>query len=154
MSEGLRDRLEQMGLRKVGSFALSSGGQSNIFWDVERLFYYPHWMRIKAIEEFIWQVGMCKAALLIGIKTVGYDLAKDIGQALKIQFLGDHYYCIGKDCPRTVIVDGVLTTGTTVRKVLGYNTMATHIAVLVNRSNLTEIDGIPIVSGIIADKVE
>ncbi|GAI53369.1 unnamed protein product [marine sediment metagenome] len=49
------------------------------------------------------------------------------------------------------MVDDVITTGRTIQLYLTGEVVA--IAVLVNRSGLSEINGIPIVSGIYADKV-
>lgn len=50
-----------------------------------------------------------------------------------------------------VLIDDVLTTGSTVRKYVGERPK--YIAVLINRSDITEVDGIPVMSGAIIDKV-
>lgn len=142
-----------MGLRLKGEFTLKSGAKSGVKWDIEKMFQYPQWVRIEAIRPWIWAIGLFCPNNLIGIRTGGYQLALDIGSvsALNI-YVTDRYTTTVGHNRRVVIVDDVMTTGRTVRGyLLGSDVVA--IAVLVNRSGLDEINGIPIVTGIFADKV-
>lgn len=159
----LLQRLTSLGLRKEGEFTLHSGAKSEVFWDIENLFRYPHWVRIKAIEEFIWQIGLIRPRFITGIRTGGLRLAEDIGECLSICVLNQEgLVCAdGKygGSGGNVLVDDVLTTGGTVRKILarGFHlegSEVTHVAILVNRSGESEINGIPIISGIVTDRVE
>ena len=50
-----------------------------------------------------------------------------------------------------ILIDDVITTGNTIRAYLTSRIKA--IAVLVNRSGLFDINGIPIITGIFADRV-
>jgi len=135
---------------------LCSGKFSNVFWDIEKLFRYPKWVRIKAIEPFIFEIGKRKPGLLVGMQKGGYLLAKDIAECLNLRCLSESYYW----CPDTTVedpficlIDDVLTTGNTIRNYLKKGHVH-WIAVLVNRSKLTEINGIPIISGLITDIVQ
>lgn len=160
MTRELERKLINLGLRKVhksGQFTLHSGLKSSILWDIGELYKYSYWIRIEAIKEFIWEIGLNPTGLLIGIQKGGYLLAKDVGQCLGTQVLDNSYGCIQSrysgECSRTIIIDDVLTTGNTVKKILEKNDRTTHIAILVNRSGKTEIDGIPIISGVVTDEV-
>lgn len=160
----LLQRLTSLGLRKEGEFTLHSGAKSKIFWDIENLFRYPYWVRIKAIEEFIWQIGLAKPRFIAGIRKGGLLLAEDIGECLDTYILNQEGYVHINRNPRgrgsgSILLDDVLTTGGTIREILarGINlegSEITHIAVLINRSGETEIDGIPIIIGAITDRLE
>lgn len=163
MFDELERKLITLGLRKIhksGQFTLHSGLKSSIFWDIGELYKYPYWIRIEAIREFIWEIGLLKPKFITGIETGGAKLALDIGKALDIVVLnqeGDVRQ--GKpisyqEVSRNIIIDDVLTTGSTVQEVLEKAKGVTHIAVLVDRSKLTEIDSIPIISGLVIDEVQ
>jgi len=150
-----------MGLRKEGNFKLSSGINSNIFWDISKLYSYSYWMRIEAIKEFIWEIGLLNPWFVQGIERCGMKLAEDIGNCLDISVLTEDRYVRqngkrgGDSFDNIVIIDDVLTTGSTVQRVLNRSRGGViGIAVLINRSRLGIIDGIPITSGIGTDIVE
>jgi len=172
-------KLEELGCRIEGDFISHAGIPLKVKWEIERLYVYPYWIRTKAIEDFIWEVGKLRPHYLFGIKTGGLLLAKDVGEALNEQggkVSVNYRWCHQQvDEGRTIIMDDVLTTGGTVRGVVKefnqkiawaietenkYKQKAEHngkivaIAVLVNRSQLTEIEGIPIISGFFADEVK
>ena len=153
----MEDKLRRLGLRLEGDFPLHSGGRSSVFWDVEKLFNYPYWARIETIRPFIYGISIKKPALLVGIRRGGYLLAKDIGECLSLTVMDDNYICNSKICPygclKTILIDDCMTTGGSVRKYLKNSDSTIAVAILVNRSGLSEIDGIPIISGIHADEV-
>ncbi|MBA7708945.1 hypothetical protein ES703_117850 [subsurface metagenome] len=149
----MREQLERMGLRLEGDFTLKSGAQSNIKWDIEKMFQYPgysRWVRIETLRPWIWEIGLYCPNNLIGIRSGGFLLASDVGEALGIHVTDRRFHAIGHS-RRVVVVDDVITTGRTIQLYLTGEVVA--IAVLVNRSGLSEINGIPIVSGIYADRV-
>lgn len=159
------EKLLELGLREEGSFTLHSGRHSSVFWNIEKLFRYPYWIRVEAIKPFIWKIGLKNPELLVGIKTGGYLLAKDIGKCLFSHKLGltmpvysEEYYCRKEqstfECLNTILLDDVMTTGGSIRDYLRKSDSVTSIAILVNRSGLKEIGGIPIISGLVADEVE
>ena len=170
----MQERLINLGVRKVGDFRLSCGVKSDVKWDIEVLYRYPFWMRVEAIKEFIYEVGQRSPKRLIGIETGGLLLAQDIGRCLEIPvYSGRKLSLVGlehgslnarlpssltssRPLPDTFIVDDVLTTGVTVAHLIEklYPYRAKGVVVLVNRGELTEICGRPIVSGFMADKVE
>ena len=155
----LKQDLIKMGIRLEGDFTLKSGIESSVKWDVEKLFdntkYHERrellspWLRkiIKVVHN--WSLPNW----IVGIPTGGYLLSLELGFSCSVIMAGYKLPYPG----RVLIVDDVLTTGTTVRKVLAdlnIPTLIAAIAVLVNRSGLKEIDGVPIVSGIEADIVK
>jgi len=161
-----RKKLEEMGLRRLGQFTLKCGVETYVKWDVDYMRRFPFWNRVRAMEGLIWFIGLLKPSLILGIRTGGYQIAEDIGKALDVRVLdegygcwetpggGSHGHCVAVyGCPKTVIVDDVLTTGETVREVLERNEKTVAIAVLVNRSSRVNIDGVPILSGIVADRI-
>jgi len=116
----MREKLEELGLRKIGKFRLHSGGVSDVFWDVEKLFDHPLFKRLEALEPFITRIREYEPDMLWGVgeyKSGGVKLARDLGLALAIPvaFLGSSYRWFGK---RLVIVDDVMTTGNSVREAL------------------------------------
>lgn len=153
MREELEEQLKRMGLRLEGDFTLKSGAQSNIKWDIEKMFRYPgysRWVRIEALKSWIWEIGLYQPNNLIGIRSGGFLLALDVGEALDIH-VSDRYTTTVGHNRRVVVIDDVITTGETIQGYLSKEVVA--IAVLVNRSGLSEINGIPIVTGIYADRV-
>lgn len=146
----LEERLERMGLRLKGDFTLKSGATSSTKWDIERMIQYPKWVRIETLRPWIWEIGLHCPNNLVGIMSGGFLLAGDVGYALGIHVSDTCSNTIGYT-RRVVVIDDVITTGRTVSLYLTKEVVA--IAVLVNRSGLSEINGIPIVSGIYADRV-
>jgi len=148
----MEEKLREMGLRLEGDFTLKSGEQSSIFWGVMKLFGYPQWVRIEAMREWIYKIGLYRPNNLVGIQTGGWQLALDIGSVKCLDvYVTDKYTTTLGHNRRTVVVDDVITTGRTIQGYLGPETVA--IAVLVNRSGLSELNGLPIVTGIFADRV-
>ena len=153
------DKLLSLGLRKEGNFTLHSGAKSNIFWDIEKLFNCPYWMRVEAIREFVWQIGLMHPGRLVGIRKGGLLLAHDIGKCLNLYVLNeDGYVEAGSEAgrkygDRTAIIDDVLTTGGAIAKCLNKFSNVVAVAVLVNRSGRDEIEGTPIISGLKGDFV-
>lgn len=149
----MREKLEALGLRLTSDydFTLSSGIKSDVKWDIPKIFRYSKWVQIEALREWLWLVGQESPGALIGVPTGGSRLAEFTAKTLAIS------WCIGTSglsC-KWILIDDVLTTGATVTKyVHGPGELRpSHIAILVNRSNLTEINGIPIITGIFADPV-
>ena len=151
--DNLEGKLVELGLRKEGDFILSSRVRSEVFWDIEELFNYPKWIQEEAVREFIWKVGMLKPDAIVGIPRGGYILGGLMAR------------CLGVDIvePATarsnrwgiVVVDDVLTTGNTISSYLqsGLSTVLA-VAVLINRSDFSEMNGVPIISGVVTDFVE
>ncbi len=141
------EKLEELGIRKEGKFKLSSGAKSNVFWDVEELFRYPLWIRNRAIEDFIWEIGALNPDLLIGIPTGGLLLAKDIAKHLEVAYTSIDARI--KATKKSIVIDDVLTTGGTIRKALKDVVDPMCIAVLVVRSGrfINNIDDIPLICG-------
>ncbi len=153
MREELEEQLKRMGLRLEGDFTLKSGAVSSVKWDIEKMFQYPgysRWVRIETLRSWIWEIGLYCPNNLIGIRSGGFLLACDVGEALGIHVSDRRGRALGLN-RRVVVVDDVITTGRTIQLYLSEEVVA--IAVLVNRSGLREIDGIPIVTGIYADRV-
>lgn len=153
----LEERLVELGLREEYDEprTLHGGLRSRVFWDIEKLFEYPGWMRRRALEEFIWEVGKLRPQMFIGIRKGGYWLTEDINHCLDAIRFDEGCTTFPKWAARVVLVDDVLTTGGTIRHALGSKHLPKigHIAVLVNRSGMDELDGIPILSGVSTDKV-
>lgn len=151
------DKLVTLGLRKEGEFTLHSGAKSNVFWNIEELYNYPEWVRVEAIKEFIWKIGVVRPGRLIGIRTGGLLLAHDIGKQLDIYvFNQDGYVEGGNEVGRrldnkVIIIDDVLTTGGTATKCLERFDNVIAVAVLINRSNRDKLSGTPIITGLYAD---
>ena len=143
-------KLERMGLKLKGDFTLKSGAKNNVKWDIEKMFQYPQWVRIETLRPWIWEIGLYRPNNLIGIRSGGFLLACDVGKALDAYITDKYTTTVGHN-RRAIVVDDVITTGRTIRGYLSEETIA--IAVLVNRSGLDEINGIPIVTGIFADAV-
>lgn len=146
----MEEKLIKMGLRLEGEFTLKSGVLSNVKWDIEKIFQYPQWVRIETLRPWIWEIGLYRPNNLIGIPTGGYQLALDVSHALNIFACDRRITTLGHN-QRIVVIDDVMTTGKTALRYLGSGVVA--IAVLVNRSGLNELNGIPIVTGIFADRV-
>lgn len=171
--------LRELGIREEGEEReLHSGLSSTIFYDIEKLFTYPIWTILKTLEPFLWQVGKLRPSQLLGIPTGGQLLASFMGRELGVVRYPPSLASVGtqhiysKPC---VLIDDVLTTGGTIEKFLEYAKIDVdhcqahknewpynnspsewkpdYIAVLINRSDITEIEGIPIISGLIVDKV-
>lgn len=154
----LRRKLEELGLREEYNepITLHSGVRSRIKWETEWLFQYTLWVRLRAIEEFIWEIGkICTTDLLVGIRKGGYYIAQDIGRCLQISVLDEGCTIPPAQYEHPLLIDDVLTTGMTIRHALGNRHLPKpdYIAVLINRSGLDEIEGIPVLSGIKADPV-
>lgn len=113
------------------------------------MFQYPQWVRIETLRPWIWGIGLFCPNNLVGIRSGGFLLACDVGKALDTYVTDRCTTTLGHN-RRTVVVDDVITTGRTIQGYLGKETVA--IAVLINRSGLDEINGIPIVTGIFADR--
>lgn len=148
----MEEKLIKMGLRLEGEFTLKSGVISHVKWDIERMFEYPQWVRVEAMRPWIYEIGLYRPNNLVGVPTGGWMLALDIGakSSLDVYVTDKYTNTVGLN-RRVIVVDDVMTTGHTVSRYLGPDVVA--IAVLVNRSGLDEINGIPIVTGIFADKV-
>jgi len=154
----MKDKLIQLGLRLEGDFTLTSGVQSKVKWDIERLFNYPLWIIHEAIREFTWQVGVVRPYWIIGIPTGGKLLAKCVAQRLGYaraeicgipSWLNDNFQGEG-----TMLIDDVFTTGGTVKSAISQlRNRPLYIATLINRSGVEELDGIPIISGLEVDLV-
>ena len=149
------NELITLGLREEGDFTLHSGAKSDVFWDIEKLFRYPEWMRIEAIKEFIWKVGLLSPGKLVGIRRGGLLLAHDVGKCLNLTVLNQDG-CVEelrKVGDGVIIIDDVLTTGGTVSKCLKKFNNVVAVAVLINRSVKSEIGGVPIITGEYADNI-
>lgn len=154
--------LHELGCRecKLEPIKLHSGKVSDVFWNIEKLRNYSLWIQEEALKSFTWEVGKLKPQQLVGIRSGGYSVANVIGDVLDVDVIDEHW------CPRregVVLVDDVLTTGSTIIELLKmleyagkvYGTLykPDYIAVLVNRSNILGIKGIPVISGCFADKL-
>ena len=141
----MESELIALGCRKEGGFTLSSGKKSNIFWDIEVLKDAPYCKVVEVLRPFRRMIFSLCPTGVSGIPTGGELIADFVypTKDLNICFL-DTY----------VLVDDVLTTGKTIEEYIKYNMKPMAIAVLVNRSKITQIDGIPIISGFHADIVE
>lgn len=153
----LERKLRDLGCRVEGNFTLHSGNYSPVKWDIKKLFVYPPWIVEEALREFIWDIGKVQPLCIVGIPIGGKLLAKVIAEKLGYTYgvFGDNYVWLnGKPNGKEIIlIDDVITTGNTIKEVVPL-VSPTLVAVLVNRSSLTEIDGIPIVSGFFADEVK
>lgn len=152
----LEKKLIGLGLREEYDEprTLRSGLKSKVFWNIEKLFEYPEWMRVMAIGDFIYAVGLCKPRGLIGIKTGGLLLARLLKWRLDVRSLFEYDKTYAWVCDNCILVDDVMTTGGTVKAALSvYRGEVTHIAVLVNRSGMNELEGVPIISGVSTDQV-
>jgi len=153
----MQEKLDKLGLRIEGDFTLHSGAKTNVKWDIEklfdvsipdyeRLFYLRPWHR--EILKFI----RSRDILIVGIPTGGYFLAQDFATHYKFRYAHPKYHLENTKKWNALIVDDVLTTGTTVREYFD-KVHVLAVAVLVNRSKLTRINNRPIISGFFADEV-
>lgn len=160
----LMESLIELGLREEYDEpqTLHSGGESRVFWNIQKLYRYSEWMRLEVLREWIWAIGLLDLDSAIGIRRGGLKLAEDVGKALDIMVFNEGGYVeayrpTGKLIPdqKGILIDDVLTTGSTIKQTLGnpHLPQVTHIAVLVNRSGMAELEGIPIISGISTDEV-
>lgn len=166
MQTGMLERLIELGLRGEGEEReLHSGLRSNVFWDIEALFTYSSFIVTEAIEPFIWELGKLKPEQLTGIPTGGLLLAQHIRPLLRppmntLLCFDPESHIWRRPC---ILIDDVLTTGDTIAKTInamremhgnkGLGWRPNYIAVLINRSDITEIEEIPVISGIVTDKV-
>ena len=155
-----RQRLISLGLREElkEPVRLCSGKYSNVFWDIEKLFAFHPNQRKMALSEFISQISSYVPGVLVGIPTGGWLLAREIGNILGIASYNISYDVFPDISRRVILIDDVLTTGQTIKNWLrlerpGEKRKVMAVAVLINRSDLTEINGIPLISGVITDKV-
>lgn len=147
--------LIKLGLRKTGEFTLHSGDKSKVFWDVDELLSYPFLVRLEAIKSWAMEIALLKPNILEGITEGGYSLAVDLSRMLDVLAQPAPTKALNPHWKRRVLVDDVLTTGTSIRQVMkAAEYEYSHIAVLVNRSQFKdEVFGVPLISGIFADPV-
>lgn len=154
----LRRQLVQLGLRRelMEPITLSSGKQSKVFWDVRQLYNCPLPQRLVVLAPLIKRLKVWNPDHFSGIPTAGFYLASDFSKGIwgEDDFIGP---ALLRAKTRILLVDDVLTTGRTIELALdGWAKKVARplgIVILVNRSPLTKIQGIPIISGIYADPV-
>jgi len=147
-----KTRLLKLGLRNTSEERiLSSGITSYTFWDIEKIGDYPLFVLTKAIEEFAWDVGGKKPKSLVGIPKGGLLIAQALSNILHTPVHNQYHL----DLPHPlVLVDDVLTTGNTIKTILEeMYTKPDFIAILINRSTLSHLNGIPIIYGVQTDIV-
>ena len=162
-------RLNQLGCRIPAHepYTFSSGLTSIIKWDIELLFKFPDFMQLEVLKPLIWAIGYRQPDYLVGVPTGGLQLARFIGHALDIRPYrvrdanGKRPYDLSNIIDlkeqeiNSILIDDVLTTGATIKKILDNSNTITTVVVLVNRSGgLTKVRGVPIISGIFADPVD
>lgn len=160
----LRNKLLPLDLRREGEFTLRSGTKSNVFWDIEKLSDFSYEVRREIARLFAEIIGQ-RPKFLVGIPKGGMVIG---------EMLGLHWnMCCFTAMPErpkgrksweelmfdnwrrdVLLVDDVLTTGGTIRNVLHYLPFPiTRVAVLINRNGMTELEGVPIISGVVVDIV-
>lgn len=150
--------INDMGIIKTGEFVLSSGQKSNFYFDVKALALSSLGIRMIAegfaslLDEYSFDsvgghvLGCCPlvTALQFSFDCTGFyyrGVAKEHGTKK------DYEGVIGE---RVVIVEDVITTGKSVLATLeflkSYQTTVVAIVVVINRSELRELNGIPVLS--------
>ena len=163
-------KLLRLGIRKQGDFKLHSGGRRNVKWDIEDLFCsaivdpVDRADIIRLFAEMICSKNPIKRLIsrkrkpdcIFGIGAGGYMLAR----ALACYWGGCGYQSIDREgltafsnSYRILLVDDVCTTGNSLKDALKCISGNISIAVLINRSSWSDINGIPIISGASLDYI-
>lgn len=137
-------------IRKEGEFTLHGGMSSNIFWDVEALYAFKTYKeRIKILKPWLREIKKLNPSAVIGIPKGGLMLAHDVANYLKLPL-----YTPRQINENAIIVDDVMTTGSTLSECMEKTGKVKAIAILINRSPLIKYNNTPIISGIFADEID
>lgn len=152
--EQLEKDLRELNIRIGGSFTLHSGIQSNVKWDIEKLFDYPQWLITQLLRDWIKLIAYHRPTHLIGIQTGGWLLAKLIASPQVLNITSDFRLSSHNKSKRIIAIDDVLTTGNTINGFISNDIIS--YAVLINRSAspiLTKVDNKPLITGLFADPI-
>lgn len=163
-------RLSRLGIRKQGDFKLHSGGRSNVKWDIEDLFCSAIVEPadkddiIRLFAEMICPKNPVRRLIsrkrkpdcIFGIGSGGYMLARALAcywGGCGYQSIDREGYTAFSDSYRILLVDDVCTTGTSLKDALKHISGNISVAVLINRSSWSDINGLPVISGACLDYV-
>ena len=159
MSNDVFEMFKAAGAVKQGHFLLSSGLHSDVYWEKFRILQYPHYTE-KLCHLITQHFKKHHIDLVIGPTTGGiilsFETARQLGvrgifaekQGRERALRRDFNIAIGE---RILIVDDILTTGSsvkeTIRAVNQLGGIVVGIGVLVNRSSEKKLDfGAPLFS--------
>ena len=141
-----RKILEKIGAVKKGHFLLTSGLHSDVYFDKFRLLQYPEYVK-KFCKKIADRFKKEKITLVVGPEKGGIIIAYQVAEMLgvrcafaeksedKLCFKRDFYF---EEKEKILIVDDVLTTGGSIKKVIDLikskNWEIKGIAVLIDRS--------------------
>lgn len=151
--------LERIGAVLHGHFLLTSGRHSDIYFEKFRLLEHPRLLET-AVHAMLAQLAGCSEVEVVIGPTLGgvivaYETARQLGvRALYAEREGDARAFRRGSVPepgtRVLIVDDVLTTGTSIREVLEslqrYQVSVVGIGVLIDRSETPPDFGVPLLS--------
>lgn len=156
--------LEKLGAIKKGHFLLTSGLHSDTYIEKFRLFEFPH-LLFEYVKEDLDKLRNFSFDAVIGPQLGGAFVAFTVGSFFKKPAIyvekdenGDFF--IGRgfkiDGKRFLLVDDVLTTGSSIRKIINLVSGRTEISgiyVLVDRreNKMNNFMNIPLISGIDVD---
>jgi len=144
---------------KFGDFTSSSGLKIWYYYNFRTFtVQVKEWKElIIKMSNFINELKSINPVRIVGIGSFGYNLTYAVSARLKdlsrFSLYNPHLNRITAGLPKDeiniykdyIIIDDVITTGSTIINAIEYyETKPLHILCLVNRSNLIEIDGIPI----------
>lgn len=153
--------LERIGAVLHGHFLLTSGRHSDIYFEKFRLLEHPRMLETAVHAMLAQFAGRSEVEAVVGPTLggviVAYETARQLGvRALYAEREGDARAFRRDGAPdpgmRVLIVDDVLTTGTSIREVLEllqhYQVSVRGIGVLIDRSETPPDFGVPLVSAL------
>ncbi len=153
----MEETLKSLGCRLEGDFTLHSGAKSSVKWDIAKLFdtSIPNYKRLFYLRP--WHREVLKFIrgrdiLIVGIPSSGHSLGLVFASFYGLRYAHPQYDLSPNRKAYALVMDDVLTTGSTVRELFD-KVHVLGIAVLVNRSRMTKLNKIPIISGFYTDLV-
>ena len=134
-----------------GSFKLSAGGKSSVYYDFrnmeQRDFEYVLSVMVNCFENMFGTVNWPDDLSIIGLKTMGWVLVEALfDEDADIGWYDPHSDTGVAVLERYVLVDDVITTGSTIEKAITYYGRPPELIVcLVNRGGLGPIRGARVV---------
>ena len=145
-------KLYDIGCIKFGNFILKNKSKSNIYIDLRVLISYPK-LLLQITDKFKNIINSKnKIDLICGVPYGGLHLATCISTSINLPmiFKRKEIEGIQKQYNKCAIVDDVLSTGSsileTIKPLQKKDIHISYILVICNRSNLDELEEIPIIS--------
>jgi len=158
MSNEVMEILKEAGAVMEGHFLLSSGLHSSIYWEKFKVLQHPHYTE-KLCRIIVEHFKGKEVQVVVGPTTGGIILAFEVARQLGVRgifaekederrVLRRGFVIAAKE--RALIVDDILTTGSSIRRIIDIinkmGAIATGVGVLVDRSQGEIEFGIPLFS--------